>query len=239
MDRGNLRRFGIRGLAVLAVCGALVSLFAHASPSLFGEEGPEPGPAPPRPHRRSLIVFVLDASASMRIRDVETGSGTISRIDAAVREIEDTLEGLTGKGEIRFDVVVCAHHIEVLSASLGRKGPLPLAEGTKASAKSFLSGRKGSGMTRMYASLSWALRICKGAAASVRPGTVILYTDGIPTFRRSGSGPKTVEAFFPAVRRLNREGVRINAFALSATSEGIAFLRQLCAENHGILFVPQ
>ena len=108
------------------------------------------------------------------------------------------------------------------------------ADGTR----EFLEGRRGAGMSRLFDALQRAFRICGRAPASWRPGAVLLYTDGIPTFGRRSEGPRTTEAFFSAVKEANPAGVRVNAYAVSATSEGRGLLERLCSENEGILFSP-
>jgi hypothetical protein len=185
-----------------------------------------------------MVVFVLDGSASMRIPDAGTTSEPRTRIRAATAEIRKTLEGLRQSGTFLFDIVVCASRIDVLSEHLGRPGPLRLDARTEKAAAAFLSGRRGTGMTRMFGALQRAFRICGRGETPGRAGSVFLYTDGIPTFSRASAGPRSVEDFFPAVREANARGVRINAYAVSATSEGANLLRRLCRENGGVLFLP-
>ncbi|MHC4598000.1 MAG: hypothetical protein ACYS47_03250 [Planctomycetota bacterium] len=229
----GMRRFSARiTVGVLTAC--LLLLAVWASGGLAGGDG---AGSRSRPPRKGLVVFVVDSSSSMLIRDVARGQGTVSRLEGAVRELERTLEGLETGGDFLFDIVTCSSQIEVLSGALGEKGPLPLNEANRIAAGKFLAlpGRRG--MTRLYEAILQSFRLCERAEGRGEPGTVFLYTDGIPTFAGQTEGPKTVEEFFPGIRTANRNRTRINAYAVSPTSEGIAFLKRLCDESGGILFV--
>jgi len=225
----------------LLLAGVAVLFFLGAVPTarlLFGGEEEGKGEEPGRPARRGAIVFVVDASASMRIPDVQAAGGTVTRLRETVREIEATLAGLSEGGEFYFDVVVCSSRIEVLSASLGIPGPIRLDEKAEGQARAFLAERTATGMTPLFDAIQRAFRICDRAPLPLLPGSILLYTDGMPTFGKRTGGPRNVEDFFPAVRDVNPGGVRVNAYSVSATSEGTAFLRRLCSENGGILFTP-
>jgi Mg-chelatase subunit ChlD len=183
-------------------------------------------------------VFVVDASASMQIRDIDTPQGKVTRFQAAVSEIRETLPALREGGDYVFDIVACSTRLDTLSYRCGQEGPIPLNRETESAAVEFLTGFQGGGLTRMCEAILWALQICQQAEAKWHPGTVILYTDGIPTFTHESRGPQNSDQFFQTVRTANTARVRINAYALSATSEGMGILKRLCRENQGILFVP-
>ena len=229
----GFRRLSAR-ITVGILTAGLLLLAAWASWGLAGGDGAENRSRPPR---KGLVVFVVDTSPSMQIRDVDSGQGTVSRLEGAVREIENTLEGLEAGGDFHFDIVTCASRIEVFSRTIGKKGPLPLNEANRIASGKFLAGPGSRGMTRLYEAILEGFRLCERAEGKGENGTVFLYTDGIPTFAGQTEGPKTMEEFFPGIRAENRNHARINAYGISPTSEGIAFLKRLCDENRGILFV--
>jgi hypothetical protein len=199
-----------------------------------GEDGEE---SRGRPRRKGLVVFVLDCSSSMRIPDVISADGTTStRLEAAISEIGETLEGMREGGEFRFDIVVCSTEIEVFSRTLGLESPPALDTETRKSALSFMANLRGLGMTRMFDAICEGFDLCGRAGPKWKPGTLFLYTDGIPNFVRQSEGPKNLEEFFPEVRAANEGNVRINAYGISTTSEGGSLLKRLCEENGGILF---
>jgi hypothetical protein len=226
-----------RRVAALSAAAAVLAAAIGWAGLLAGQEPASGGPTPHRPHRRGLVVFVVDASASMRIRDVERGGRLLSRIEAAGREIADTLEGLVGEGDFLFDVVVFSTRIETLSESLDRSGPLVLDGAAKDEAIRFLLGRRGAGMSRLQDAVARGVEICRRADARWKPGTVLLYSDGIPTGVRrveTGRGPGNT----PLEGLEWSDGdARVNAFALSATTEGIEFLTTLCSATGGVVFL--
>lgn len=226
-----------RRLAALAAAGAVLAAAIGWAGLLAGQEPGSGPPTPHRPHRRGLVVFVVDASASMRIRDVERGGRLQSRIEAAGREIADTLEGLVGDGDFLFDVVVFSTRIETLSDSLGREGPLVLDETTKDEAIRFLLGRRGAGMTRLQDAVARGIEIGRRADAGWKPGTVLLYSDGIPTGVRRAETGRTAGGSPVEGLGWSEGDARVNAFALSATTEGIEFLTALCSATGGVVFL--
>jgi Mg-chelatase subunit ChlD len=224
-------------VVLAAAAASLAALLAFAAFRARGESAAR-AERPELPPRQGLVVFVVDLSASMQIRDVRRGEEPVSRLEAAIRELAGTLSGLRERGEFFFDVVACSSRVEVLSRALGKEGPLPLDAAGEEAAARFLREVRGGGMTRMPEAVQEAFEICRRAEKVLQPGTLLLYTDGIPTYGRSASGPRTNEEFLSWVRNHNPSGIKVNAFALSPTLEGTAFLERLCEETHGILFVP-
>jgi|GEM_PF-2794998 len=231
------KRIRKRIAALLLPLLALVLAGAGLLSVIRAQDGPAETEGRQRPLRKGLVVFVVDASASMRIRDVPGDGGTTrTRLEAAVQEIEKTLDGLLEDAEFTFDIVLCSSRVGILSEALAEAGPLRLTPRTREEASRFLREVPRAGMSRLLSALDTALRICRRGGSRRRPASVCLYSDGIPTFDRRSPGPRTIDGFLETVEASNRSGERINAFAVSATSEGLEFLARLCRENRGLLF---
>ncbi len=252
MDTGNGKRIM---LAAAAAAACLVSVSAACLLISGITDAPESAPAPPQPaskpermpgtRLRGRILFLVDSSGSMRIRDQappDEGDGApVSRFDTAVLEVLNTLESLAERGSYRFDAAVFGSRTTFLGRDrMGAAGFLSATRGNIAEADRFLRSASVSGPTLLREAIVESLDLFSAGFDPEIPDTIFLYTDGVPTLPpeeeidEPAVPADTSRAIRIAVKEKNVRPVKIDVFALGSLSSSREFLMALASDNGGI-----
>ncbi len=224
------------------VGGALHDACAEDAGAVSGDA------AGPASRIKGKIVFLVDCSGSMRIRDqADPSDGVrqpVSRLEAAVSEVKLTLEGLAERGDYEFDIVLFKSAASILSRDrIGKAGLLPLSPDTLKAAAGFLAEANSSGTTLLAEAINEALKLFGPGQEPGVMNTVFIYTDGVPTFPREDEAAvpaptsEFLREFRIAVKEKNVCAAKINTFAIGATSVSREFLMVLALDNGGISII--
>jgi hypothetical protein len=225
---------------VLAAAGILAALGTSLGQAQAPSESEHPSDVASR--LKGRFVFLLDASGSMRIRDqipVKPGP-LVSRLEAALNEVTETVDALAEKGRYEFDVLYFRGETKSLAEDVFHvQGLLPLDDETRLAARAFLKNLRATGTTRLLSALRAAFDRFEERSEQTVPNTIFLYTDGVPTLEREeGRDPGRFSDFLRGfrlrVREANRNAVKMNTFAVGATSISQAFLVALASDHDGI-----
>lgn len=160
------------------------------------------------------VVFVLDTSRSMG------AGGSVSRLEAAKRELAATIEKLPE--ECLFTVIVFNSEVMRWQDRLR-----PATTGNKALAASFVRGQKPNGKTATYDALHAALGIDPHVEA------IFLLSDGAPS-EGTIVNPQTVLSTIRQENRTRRLKIHtLGAFGGQQAAGLENFMRQLAEQNDG------
>jgi Mg-chelatase subunit ChlD len=234
----------MRRAAFVTFCAGLLALATGAALLFLRGPGILRAQTPPGESRQTLpssrlrgrVVFLVDASGSMRIPDQvnpeDKARPPVSRLASAVWEVSQTLRGLLKRGRHEFDIVAFGSESRTFSATVG-EGPrlLPLDRSRADAAGAFLGRLRASGPTRLLKALKAAFALFPEEPEPGVSSTVFLYTDGVHTF---GKEEPSDDIFRMQIQSANTRGVKINTFAVGATSISRKFLRTLALAGDGI-----